>query len=193
MTEAEWLACGNPEPMLEFLRGRLSERRWRLFDCAVARLLPSLEDPAQDQERARAVATAELFADAGVSKKQLKRAARCSGGEGFWTVAHTDAFEAAEYSIADSYLVDRQGELAGLLRDIAGNPFRDPCVAAWRTPDVLALARAIYDEHGFERLPILGDALEEAGCADADVLGHCRGPGPHVRGCWVLDLLLEKS
>ena len=54
----------------------------------------------------------------------------------------------------------------------------------------LGLARAVYDAGDFSRLPILADALEEAGCADADILGHLRGPGPHVRGCWVLDLLL---
>jgi hypothetical protein len=55
------------------------------------------------------------------------------------------------------------------------------------------LAEAIYEERAFDRMPILADALEEAGCADADVLRHCRDPGPHVRGCWVLDLILDKA
>jgi hypothetical protein len=55
------------------------------------------------------------------------------------------------------------------------------------------IARAIYDGRAFERMPILADALEDAGCGDADILRHCREPGEHVRGCWVVDLLLGKS
>ena len=74
------------------------------------------------------------------------------------------------------------------------HPFRpltfDP---AWRSESSVALASAIYAERAFDRLPILADALEEAGCDHADVLAHCRGPGPHVRGCWVVDLLLGKA
>ena len=80
------------------------------------------------------------------------------------------------------------------VRDIFGNPFRpvtfDP---RWRTSDVLGLARAIYDDRAFDRMPILADALMDAGCADEQVLGHCRGDGPHVRGCWVVDLVLGKE
>ena len=57
---------------------------------------------------------------------------------------------------------------------------------------VALMAQAIYDEHRFGELPALADALEEAGCAEAAVLGHCRGGGEHARGCWVLDLLLGK-
>ena len=56
-----------------------------------------------------------------------------------------------------------------------------------------AIARHIYDDRAFHDLPILADALEDAGCADAAILDHCRGPGPHVRGCWAVDLLLGKS
>jgi hypothetical protein len=83
---------------------------------------------------------------------------------------------------------------AHLLRCVFGNPFRPvPFAPAWRTPEVTALATAIYEERAFDRLPILGDALEDAGCTDAAILEHCRGPGPHVRGCWVVDLILGKS
>lgn len=63
----------------------------------------------------------------------------------------------------------------------------------WRSETVLALAAGIYAEGAFDRLPILADALEEAGCDNTDILAHCRGPGPHVRGCWVVDLILGKS
>jgi hypothetical protein len=81
-----------------------------------------------------------------------------------------------------------------LLRDIFGNPFhRTVLDPACRTPAAVALARAIYDERLFEDLPVLGDVLEEAGCTDPPVLSHCRGPGPHVRGCWVVDLVLAKE
>jgi hypothetical protein len=84
--------------------------------------------------------------------------------------------------------------LTALLRDLFGNPFRPvACDPAWRTPTVRRLAEVIYEEGAFDRLPILADALEEAGCDNADILSHLRGPGPHVRGCWLLDLLLNKE
>ena len=80
------------------------------------------------------------------------------------------------------------------LRCIFGNPFRpvtlDP---AWLTATVKQLAEAIYEERAFDRMPILGDALEESGCSNGDILSHCRQPGQHCRGCWVVDLLLGKS
>ena len=92
-------------------------------------------------------------------------------------------------------------EQAALLRDIFGNPFRPVSLApAWRTPDVLQLAQAAYDNRLLPsgllddtRLAVLADALEEAGCVNADMLAHCRGPGPHVRGCWVADAVLGKT
>src|SRR5262249_45247069 len=82
---------------------------------------------------------------------------------------------------------------ARLLHELFGNPFR-PVAAdrSWLTSDVVGLARAIYDDRAFDRLPSLADALQDAGCDQADVLAHCRGGGPHVRGCWVVDLLLGK-
>jgi hypothetical protein len=84
--------------------------------------------------------------------------------------------------------------LAHLARDIFGNPFRSVTVnATWFTTNVLALAQAIYDDRAFDRMPILGDALEDAGCDNADILKHCREPAEHVRGCWVVDLVLGKS
>jgi hypothetical protein len=94
---------------------------------------------------------------------------------------------------------------AALVRDIFGNPFRpapalDPAWLIWQGGTVARLARAVYDERRLTegtldpmRLSLLADALEDAGCADAELLGHLRGPGPHVRGCWALDLVLGKS
>jgi hypothetical protein len=81
-----------------------------------------------------------------------------------------------------------------LLRDIFGNPFRAESVdPAWLNRTVVNLAQGIYEEHGFDRLPILADALEEAGCVSQEVLQHCRNQGEHVRGCWVVDLILGKA
>ena len=83
---------------------------------------------------------------------------------------------------------------AHLLRDIVGNPFRQVrFVPNWRSPVVTTLADLIYAERVFDRMPILADALEEAGCDDPDILAHCRGDGPHVRGCWVVDLVLGRG
>jgi hypothetical protein len=84
--------------------------------------------------------------------------------------------------------------VADIMRDIVGNPFRTMTIdPAWLTSTVLTLAQGIYAERAFDRLPILADALQDAGCENADMLGHCRGPGPHVRGCWVVDLILGKA
>ena len=82
---------------------------------------------------------------------------------------------------------------SALLRCIFGNPFRPVAFAdAWRSETAVELATGIYEERAFDRLPILADALEEAGCDHADVLNHLRGPGPHARGCWVVDGVLGK-
>jgi hypothetical protein len=85
--------------------------------------------------------------------------------------------------------------MARVVRDIFGPlPFREvPVSPEWLTSDVVALARGIYDEKAFERLPYLADALMDAGCENEEVLEHCRGAGTHVRGCWVVDLLLGKT
>jgi hypothetical protein len=85
-----------------------------------------------------------------------------------------------------------------LLRDIFGSlPFRPvniaPDVLAWNDSTVVKLAQGIYDDRAFDRLLVLADALEEAGCHDADILGHCRQPGPHVGGCWLVDAILRKA
>jgi hypothetical protein len=83
---------------------------------------------------------------------------------------------------------------ANLLRDIFGNPFRPITIATrWLTPSVVALAQAIYNERAFDRMPTLADALMGAGCGNEEVLAHCRSEATHVRGCWVVDLLLGKE
>src|SRR5262249_15629562 len=81
-----------------------------------------------------------------------------------------------------------------IFRDIFGNPFRPVVVnPSWLTSDVRTLAEGIYQERAFDRMPILADALQDAGCDNDDILNHCRSDAPHVRGCWVVDLVLGKS
>jgi len=91
----------------------------------------------------------------------------------------------------------RQGERevrAHIVRDVFRNPFRTVRLEPkWLSSTVVALANGIYQTRAFDGMPILADALQEAGCDNDDILNHCRGPGPHVRGCWVVDLILEKA
>jgi hypothetical protein len=80
------------------------------------------------------------------------------------------------------------------IRCVFGNPFRPVTHdLSWLTPAVVELAQAIYNDRAFDRMPKLADVLEAAGCTDADLLSHCRETGPHVRGCWAVDLVLGKE
>jgi len=85
-----------------------------------------------------------------------------------------------------------------MLRDIIGNPSRSAPAAnadwiTWQNGTIPKLAQAIYDDRAFDHLLVLADALEEAGCDNPDILTHCRQPGEHVCGCWVVDLVLGKK
>jgi hypothetical protein len=100
----------------------------------------------------------------------------------------------------NTYIGTRTGKTSlalpelSLLRDIFGNPFQPVTFQpAWQTPTVVGIANGIYSDRAFDRMPILADALEKAGCDNPDVLLHCRGDGPHVKGCWVVDLVLGKE
>ena len=85
-------------------------------------------------------------------------------------------------------------EQCNLIPDIFGNPFRSVIFPpSWRTSTAVALAAQMYESRDFSAMPILADALQDAGCDNADILDHCRHEGPHVRGCWVVDLVLGKE
>jgi hypothetical protein len=96
---------------------------------------------------------------------------------------------------SDPAAADRErGPFCDLIRDIFGNPFRtppaiEPSWLAWGGGAAGKPGLAIYQERAFDRLPVLADALEEAGCSNVDILAHCRSGGEHVRGCWVVDLV----
>ncbi len=80
-----------------------------------------------------------------------------------------------------------------LLREVCGNPFKPLTPPPWIPPDALATAAAVYERRAWDALPILADMLEDSGITDLALLAHLRGPGPHVRGCWAVDLLLGKE
>ncbi|WP_052562161.1 hypothetical protein [Gemmata sp. SH-PL17] len=103
---------------------------------------------------------------------------------------------------SDDYYPDRgdtvwaqaEAEHADVLRDIFGNPFRPVTLSPSSITSIaVALAAQMYESRDFSAMPILADALQDAGCDNDDILNHCRGPGPHVRGCWVVDLVLGKQ
>jgi hypothetical protein len=109
-----------------------------------------------------------------------------AGGHKYGTPAWAATYGAA-------YKAEQQAQ-RGLLDELAGDPSR-PAGAepAWLTPAAVKVAGAVYAEQSFDRLPALADALEEAGCTDGELLAHLHSPGPHVRGCWAVDLLLGKE
>ena len=215
MTEQEWLGCDKPHPMLTFLRGRVSNRKLRLYACASCRRVWPL---LQDGRSRKAVELAEQYADGLTSYPNLKDAQEKArqvwhalarvhrgaawGTPGMWAMraaeqaaaaAGREAWRAA-WDVADEY----QGGHPDTLRDIVGPlPFREvslhPSLLTWVDGMIRKLAQAIYDQRAFDRMPILADTLEEAGCSDKEILGHCRSPNDHVRGCWLLDLLLNKG
>jgi hypothetical protein len=116
----------------------------------------------------------------------------------FVAQAVTDAVTASSgFGTLEAALAAEFQRHATYLRDFFGNPFRpvtvDPLWLSWDCGTVVKLAQGIYDERAFDRLPVLADALEDAGCTGPDILSHCRSAGPHVRGCWVVDLILGKQ
>jgi hypothetical protein len=174
VTEKEWLACAEPQKMLGYLDGKASERKVRLFACAFCRQQLHPSHP----EDWWSVVVAEHSAE-----RQATLAPCCNQ----WRLGVADPSETAKQ--------------IALLRDIFGNPFRPTLLnPAWLPVTVTGLAEAAYDERSLPagtldlaRLTVLADALEEAGCDNADIMAHLRSAGPHVRGCWVVDCLLVKE
>jgi hypothetical protein len=261
MTEEEWLTSSDPSTVLEFLEGKASDRKLRLFEVACCRRLwhllddehcrrlvevgrwiggcDGLNDLPLDSCR-RAVELAERCADEEVPSDELNALSEAAFAftrpscyysacysEGYgefdtelmasgsaagaaevaskrflhptgvvWQAAH-----AVGYLRSTGYGESEQGgdtaERAAhcdLLREIFGNPFRPVSVnPSWLDSSVVTLARQMYEGRDFSLIPILADALQDAGCDSGDVLEHCRGDGTHVRGCWVVDLLLGEE
>jgi hypothetical protein len=212
MSEAEWLSATSLYHLLSAGVPLLPRKRL-LFGVACCRWAAEHVD---DPDIPDAIEAAELAADdewprtqlAAVRRLYLRRDDPALG----WHTEHQHAHALASavltlleepnslaqavsyctWAVHEGWGTDRHQTT--LFREVVGNPFRpvafDP---AWQTPTVLALADGVYAGRAFDRLPVLADALEDAGCDAADLLAHLRGPGPHVRGCWALDLVLGNS
>jgi hypothetical protein len=186
-----WETHRDAQEMLSLLPGRASERKLRLIACACARLLNVAE--LSEHNRA-AIDSAERYADGLCPRKEMKKL--CKHSDLAW-LANREVQESAREAI---YLLGGQGHAArgaDVVREILGDPFR-PVVLRheWLRSvggAVAHLAAAIHEEGRYEDMPILADALEDAGCTVASVLDHCRAPVEHAPGCWVLDLLLGKG
>jgi hypothetical protein len=217
MTEADWLNSADPKSMLLVLeRFDPSERKTRLFNAAVCRRFWQY----LAAESQSVIVESERLADGSISKpadpkKLCERANavvapfnRMYPTKQFPTVElriQRDAAAAVCYAVypgdlwgAAGYFWDidpsEKAAHAVIIRDIFGTPFRPITLdSAAVTRDVVRLAEAIYADRAFDRLPILADALEDAGCTNTELLGHLRGPGPHCRGCWGLDLVVGKK
>jgi hypothetical protein len=194
MTEAEWQSCQYPMPMLEYLRGQASDRKLRLFACACQRRIWHL---LKEGEAGRKLVQAlEPYADGFLDADKLPALLRDSTAFGVAAICSRDAAFSSE-RLGLLVAAEEQQAHADLLRCIFGDPFKPlsipPAVLAWLQGTVVKLATAIYEGRKWEDMPLLGDALEEAGVTDQAVLDHCRGPGPHARGCHVVDALLGRS
>jgi hypothetical protein len=231
MTEAEWLACNDRQPMLAFLMASTGDRKLRLFACACCRRVWHL---LRHQESQQAVEIAERFADGSAEDEERHRARKAASqatqargtvpvptdprperraASSAYYVLAGDAAKAANGAselaiealiwqqgghancLASATISSERNSQACLLRDIFGNPFRPvPFLPEWRTDTAVALARRMYESRDFGAMPILADALQDVGCDNEEILNHCRDANqPHVRGCWVVDLVLGKE
>jgi hypothetical protein len=223
MTEAQWHTCTSPEAILNFLTNKASERKLRLYAVGCCRRIwQQLDDRCRYAvETAQRFADdraseAELFS-AGQAVASIARVtgdpslpiarSTSSRGGAAWSATRMPAWFAAWDAAWDARMVARdyiptdwekeRVWQASLLLDLFGNPFQpvivDPAWLIQHDGAVHKLAQVIYEEGRFGDMPILADALEEAGCTSAEILEHCRARQPHYRGCWVVDAVLGKT
>jgi hypothetical protein len=233
MTEAEWLACDDPNVMLAWLgdaaetirtrwHGPVEVRRWRVSERKLWLFLVAAHClDAQAMLSDAGWSILEALGDwaegklplAGLTQavRELRRRESNAAEDYLLSVGETrqadDSWDAAERLVAlcrraggpfePTFPTSRRtGQTAGLLREIVGNPFRpvavDPLWLAANDGAVLHLANEMASSRDYSSMPVLADALEDAGCDEAAILAHLRSPGPHVRGCWPLDLVLGK-
>jgi hypothetical protein len=231
MTEAEWLACEEPLPMVAHVcaqlgatRTKIGRRKLRLFSCACLRLVWDLLADPRERE---AVAVCERFAEGQATAAELEAARRAAfahalnqssfatntgfainyaAGKSFTENAVTRSIRSACVARCVGPRIKEGGvptdsaewraaarAQADLLREVFGTSGHSTFSPAWRTDNAVTLARQMYESRDFGAMPILADALQDAGCYNDDILTHCRDANqPHVRGCWVVDLVLGK-
>jgi hypothetical protein len=211
MTEQEWLTSDSPVALLSHLNADGSGRRVLLYASALCQLRPDLitdelkpwvelvERVLSGDEPATALDALQEEAEFCVSDYAEVGPA---GTRGFYSVLGAVVFctwlnMTTEYEtdIPSEEIEPMRRTAADLVRDIFGNPFRPVSFSpSWHTDTALSLARTMYDSRDFSALPILADALQDAGCENEDILTHCRDTAhAHVRGCWVVDLVLGKA
>jgi hypothetical protein len=218
MSESDWLACRDPRGLIMGhgpMWNKVSPRKMRLFACGCCRLIwPSLVD----ERCRRAVEVGERLADDRAGPEEVSqtytRTIVALGDSpprttkwhavmaSLTTLAANRFSNARALRVVDHTLraspASRRSGLAeaqcDLYLDIVGGWSKPkPFDKAWMTPDVFELAMDIYDRRDFEMMPILGDALEKAGCSTLQILDHCRAPTAHARGCWVVDAVLGRG
>jgi len=218
MMESEWLTSTDPIAMLHFLMGKVSDRKLRRFACRCCRH-PVVWDLLQRRSAEELVEVAERYVEGDATWDQVIHAAQIapqgtlSGGtrrghrpqprhlrtasqaqRAALSLADANAFHAAwgTITIAANLL---ESSPCDLMREMCGPlPFWlieiDP---TWRTPLVMQLTHQIEMMHDYGLMPILCDALQDAGCMDAELIAHCQAQTVHVRGCWVMQLLLGRE
>jgi hypothetical protein len=212
MTEDEWLAAEESGPMLEFLRGKATDRKLRLFSVAC---FARLEDHGMSEDARFAVACSELFADRGMSPSELaevqanalfklddyghtaesvRSAVRCLTDVNLIEVVRSAGFilDALGYiGFEDEEMTDEQLHQAVLLRHIIGNPFRPPQALAQVPIPVRERAEAVYRQDRAAVGP-LHDALLDAGLSD--LADHFTDAAEwHPKGCWAIDLITGRA
>jgi hypothetical protein len=223
MTEQEWLQYREPDRMASLVCPRGTDRKLRLLACACCREFWHLlkDKRSQDaliiaEQYADGLATKSALNQAhkaagwfreSTSDEPVTDPGHFAAIAVYWAAhewMHRPVVQGVLSFVAQAEKwagkrTRRRGEQgpsrsASLLGDIFGNPFRKVVLdTAWRTPAAVALAQGMYDDRRFDDMPLLADALEEAGCTEEAILKHCREPGEHVRGCWVVDLILDKT
>ena len=209
MTESEWLPTTKVGQLLKWLRQHATERKLRSFGCACCHRIEHL----LEEKHRTLISMSERYADGQCTADQLRQAAERAGvvtpGRAFVkedrirlaatkAAGHTGFGESAEHAAETLQLVSPSSKewkfQLAMIREIFAPCFRPVAInPTWLTSTVVTLAQSIYDNRRFEDMPILADALEDAGCDNAEMLEHGRGGGEHVRGCWLVDLILAKS
>jgi hypothetical protein len=211
-----WNQTDDWPAMLRALPNIDGTRKLRLWCVAWARLVLAVGErdaahfkshsgffmPTRRAEYKREIEAGEAFADGQLTRRELQAVRPTPGGPHnvfrFTTGLSrltTDRLIPVLGIFARTFQTPTAPQLTGLLREIFQHPARalafDP---ACRTDTTVSLARLMYESREFSAMPILADALQDAGCDNSDILDHCRDTQlTHVRGCWVVDLVLGKA
>ncbi len=202
MTPEEWDASGNPAAMLRAALTRISARKRRLFLVAAVRdarrfhLLPAVADVCALAERVADGladdAARQVGFDAALSPAWINSELPALLAP--WDTAGAGNQSAQRVCYVLAQVDGDPARRLVWLREVVGNPFRwVRWEDEWLTPTVHTLAAEAYSAGRFDGLPILADAVEDAGCDNPELLAHLRGRGPHCRGCWALDVILGKT